>query len=272
MQSPNIRKEKAAKQLGFGKHNIYYEVRGDSTKTLIFIHGWTSSIKSWKFQLDSFPSYKVIAIDLPGHGKSSKDEKADYSMELFADSIVAVMRQEKIEKAFFFGHSMGFSVAEVLSQKYPDLCAGIGSIDGTHFEVPNDEQSRKEWLEYTKSFTDSLKEEKGRDDFINALFLPDTPEMLRKEIFETSRQVPLSIGISMSKVEKDIKWWTERKIDIPCLAIHSQIFHTKDYEKDFKKMYPNVEYHNIDNTSHFLMLEMPYRINQMISDYLKRNY
>jgi pimeloyl-ACP methyl ester carboxylesterase len=44
---------------------------------------------------------------------------------------------------------------------------------------------------------------------------------------------------------------------------------TDEYEQDFKAMYPQVEYHEIDNVSHFLMLEIPYAINQMMHDYLE---
>lgn len=68
------------KYLNYLNHRVYYETRGDSQKTLVFIHGWTSSIESWKYQLDYFPDYKVIAIDLPGNGKSSKDENLEYTM------------------------------------------------------------------------------------------------------------------------------------------------------------------------------------------------
>ncbi|MFX0070462.1 MAG: alpha/beta fold hydrolase [Candidatus Hermodarchaeota archaeon] len=263
-----------AKLVNYQKHNIYYEVRGTSTKTLVFIHGWTSSIQSWKYQLDSFKDYKVIAIDLPGNGKSSKNEKVEYTMELFADSVHAVLKNEKVEKAFFLGHSMGFSVAEVLAVKYPNLCIGICSVDGTHFELPEEQKKRDEWLDYNRNFAKSLENEKGREDFINALFLPDSPKNLKKEIFEMSRKVPLTIGKSMVEgVEKDQKYWIKKEVDIPCLAIHSPVFQlSEEYIKDFKEMYPQVEYHEIPGVSHFLMLEIPYKINQIIFDYLEKIY
>ncbi|MFC1554513.1 alpha/beta fold hydrolase [candidate division KSB1 bacterium] len=253
-------------------HKIYYETRGDSQNTLVFIHGWTSSIESWKFQLDSFPAYKVIAVDLPGNGKSSKNEDAEYTMEMFADSVAAILKNERVGKAFFIGHSMGFTVSEVLAVKYPELCAGICSVDGVHFELPEDEKGKTEWKEYNRSFAESLKTEKGRDAFINALFLPDTPDILKNEVFKTSRKVPLSIGRSMVEgVEKDIKYWTKRVMNIPCIAIHSPVFQlSEDYKKDFMKMYPKAEYHEIQNVSHFLMLEIPYRINQLINNYLDK--
>lgn len=270
----NITDNMQIKYLDYKDHQIFYEVRGDSEKTLFFIHGWGGSIESWKNQLDSFSEYKVIAIDLPGHGRSSKNENADYTIELFVDSVKAILEKEKVEKAFLLGHSMGFAISEVVALKYPDLCVGIGSIDGAHFELPEDEKELKEWIDYNRTFAKSMDEEKGREDFINALFLPDTPRMLKEEVFATSRKVPLSIGQSIiASMEDNIEFWGKRVMQIPCLAIHSPVYQlTEEYKDAFMTMYPKAEYYEIEGVSHFLMLEVPYRINQLISDYLDKVY
>ncbi|MFC1650305.1 alpha/beta fold hydrolase [Candidatus Latescibacterota bacterium] len=270
----NIVKDIQKKYLDYKGHRIYYEVRGNSEKTLMFIHGWASRIDSWRYQFDSFRDYKVIAIDLPGHGQSSKNLTADYNMDLFSDTVKAIFDNEKVEKAFLFGHSMGFAISEVVCFKYPDLCAGIGSIDGAHFELPDDEKGRNDWVEYNRAFAKSLEEEKGREDFINALFLEDTPKILKKEVIAASRQLPLSIGKSIvSSMEDNMEYWKKRVVDIPCLAIHSPVYQlTEKYKADFLTMYPHAEYHEIKNVSHFLMLEMPYKINQLMLDYLEKVY
>jgi len=262
------------KQVEYQGHQVYYEVRGNSEKTIVFIHGWTGSIESWKYQLNAFDDYKVIAIDLPGHGRSSKELEADYGIALLVDAVRAVLMEEKIEKAFVFGHSMGFALAEVFALKYPDMCIGIGSIDGAHFELPDDENGRQGWIEYNRSFAKSMDEEKGREDFINALMLPDTPRLLREEALAVSRQVPLPIGQAIiASMEDNMEFWEKRVMDIPCLAIHSPVYQlTQEYKDDFMAMYPQAEYHEIDNVSHYLMLEMPYKVNQIIHDYLAENY
>src|SRR3954468_21165882 len=56
--------------LDAGKHN---------KKAIIFIHGWTCSAEFWRESYNAFPGYRVIAIDLPGHGQSDKPN-ADYTM------------------------------------------------------------------------------------------------------------------------------------------------------------------------------------------------
>lgn len=262
------------KSINFKGNQVYYETRGEAPKTLVFIHGWTGSRETWKYQLDAFVDYCVIAIDLPGNGKSSKNEKVNYTMDLFADTIYEILKKEKINNAFFFGHSMGFAVAEVMACKYPEICKGIGSIDGAHFELPEDPAEKEAWIQYNRAFAKSMENEQGRTDFINALFLPDTPQILKDEVFKISRKVPLTIGKSMIEgVEASQSYWKKRIMNIPCLAIYSPAYQLTPKDKaDFTTMYPLVEYHTVDNVSHFFMLEIPYKVNQIMLDYLSKEY
>jgi pimeloyl-ACP methyl ester carboxylesterase len=253
---------------------IHYEVYGDSPKTIFFIHGWTGNSSVWKYQLRAFPGYTTIAVDLPGNGRSSKDEKASYSMEAMADAVAAVAQQEKVTKAFFFGHSMGFAVVEVLAAKYPGLCAGIGSIDGTHFTLPADPAARDQWVRYNRQFAEAVATEQGRSDFLNALWLPDTPRLLKEEVMAESRRVPLPIGKAMIEgVVTDQKYWADKTVALPCLAVYGPAYHLSQEDKArFMKTFPLAEYHEVTGVSHFFMLEIPYVVNQLIADFLEKNY
>ncbi len=262
------------RHLQYSGHEVHYEVYGNSPKTLFFIHGWTGSTRTWKYQLEEFGGYKVIAVDLPGNGKSSKNENARYTMELFADCVREVAKKEKVTRAFFFGHSMGFAVVEVIAAKYPELCAGLVCIDGLHFELPEDQAAKEQWVQYNRDFARSLETEKGREDFINALFLPDTPRRLKDEVLTMSRSVPLAIGKAMIEgVIIDQKYWAKKQVQIPCLAVYSPVYgSTPQYRSDFLKTYPQTEYHDLSGVSHFFMLEIPYRTNQLIDDFLSKHY
>ncbi len=262
------------KYIKYNEHSIYYEIYGNSPKTIILIHGWTGNIQNWKYQTKAFPEYKVIAIDLPGNGKSSKIENVDYTMEIFADSVYKVLEKEKISKSFFIGHSMGLSVCEVIAQKYPEKCIGICSMDGAHFEISDDEKAVKEWIEYNRIFANTMNNESGREAFLEALFMPDSPMLLKEEVFAGSRKVPLSIGKAMIEgVEKDQKYWRKKTINKPFLAIYSPAYQLPvDYKNELSKTFPIIEYYYIPDVSHFLMMEMPYKVNQLIIDFLKKYY
>ncbi len=261
------------KSIRFQGNDVRYETRGEGSRTLFFIHGWTGSRESWKHQLDAFPDRRVIAVDLPGNGKSGKNENTAYTMDLFADAIRAILRKENADQAVFIGHSMGFAVAEAVSVKYPEVCRALCSIDGAHFVWPEDPAEQEAWIQYNRAFAETMSGEQGRNDFINALFLADTPQMLKDEVFRVSRAVPLSVGKSMIEgVETGRKYWEKRVKRIPCLAVYSPAYRLTEKDKaDFVGMYPLCEYHEIGGVSHFFMLEIPYKVNQIISDFLAKN-
>ncbi|MDX9852170.1 MAG: alpha/beta hydrolase [Tenuifilaceae bacterium] len=257
-------------------YRVHYRIYGDqqSAKTLLFIHGWSGNLNVWRYQVNAFPGYKVIAVDLPGHGLSSNSVDATYSVGVFAEAIAAVMTDAKVSKAFVFGHSMGFSVAEVFALLYPTQVEGIGSIDGAHFIVDDDTLAQQEWAQGIKMFAATMNEEKGREDFIKALFSPQTPQAIQDEILTESKLTPLSVGQQViASMTDDMSFWKKRVVSIPCFAVHAPVYQlSSEYKADFMSMYPQAAYHTMDSVSHFLMLEKPEELNALVADYLKEVY
>src|SRR5687767_11315660 len=109
---------------------VHYVNYGSGIDALVLVHGWTQNTDSWRDQISDFAKRnRVIALDLPGHGKSDKPE-IKYSMELFARAIDAVMQDAKVHRAVLVGHSMGTHVARQLYRKYPDKTLAIVIVDG----------------------------------------------------------------------------------------------------------------------------------------------
>lgn len=81
--------------------------RNGSGEVIILIHGFLGGISIFDKIIEPLTDrFDVIAIDLPGHGKSEVGED-DYTMYRYAEEIVDVLVAEKVEKAFWIGHSMG---------------------------------------------------------------------------------------------------------------------------------------------------------------------
>ncbi|MEZ4307653.1 MAG: alpha/beta hydrolase [Polyangiaceae bacterium] len=89
---------------------------------LVFIHGLGSHLKFWRHQIDHFAKlgHRVIALDLPGYGKSSKPASFPYTMESFADVVRAVVKEMGIEHPILIGHSMGGHTALSYAIRWPD--------------------------------------------------------------------------------------------------------------------------------------------------------
>ena len=99
---------------------IAYVDQGKGPQTIIFIHGLGSYLPAWNKNIAELSQhYRTIALDLPGYGKSSK-ENAQVGMKAYADAVLALMDELKIEKAVLTGHSMGGQVAITAALQAPE--------------------------------------------------------------------------------------------------------------------------------------------------------
>ncbi|MDY6930313.1 MAG: alpha/beta hydrolase [Halobacteriota archaeon] len=99
---------------------IHYESKG-SGSSLILIHGAGNSHMNFKPQFDLLgDKYHVVAIDLPGHGRSGipKDTKK-ISIEWYSRILKRFLEVMGINKATLIGHSMGGAISMQYALEYP---------------------------------------------------------------------------------------------------------------------------------------------------------
>ncbi|HSW12444.1 MAG TPA: alpha/beta hydrolase [Solimonas sp.] len=107
---------------------LYHEVRG-SGEPLLLIHGLGSSALDWEEQLDFFSrSYRVIAFDLRGHGRSDKPQ-GPYSIRQFSDDAAALLRQLDVSSAHVVGLSLGGAIAFQLALDHPGLARTLTIVN-----------------------------------------------------------------------------------------------------------------------------------------------
>ncbi len=100
--------------------SIHSTVRGSGPKTVVFVHGWTCDESSWSNQVPAFEkNYRVITLDLPGHGKSGSPSNGPLTMDLLAKAVEAVRVEAKAGKIVLVGHSMGTPVIRQYARLYP---------------------------------------------------------------------------------------------------------------------------------------------------------
>jgi pimeloyl-ACP methyl ester carboxylesterase len=112
---------------------IHYLSQGKGT-LVVLIHGMHSSADiNWRLtgiMADLARDHRVIALDLPGHGRSDRPDKdAAYGLRLVED-VVLLLDHLKIEKAHVVGYSMGGMVALKFAATHPErvLSATIGGM------------------------------------------------------------------------------------------------------------------------------------------------
>ena len=102
--------------------------------TLVFIHGAEHDHCIWVLQTRylAHHGFGVLAVDLPGHGRS--DGAPLDSVEKIAGWIIAVLDAAGVAKATLIGHSMGSLIAIECAARYPDRIAKIALV-GTAFPM-----------------------------------------------------------------------------------------------------------------------------------------
>ncbi len=114
---------------------IHYVERGEGLP-LVLLHGNGSMIQDFEASglIDlAARQYRVIAIDRPGYGHSSRPRRTVWTAEAQADLVHAVLTQLGVERAAVLGHSWGCSVAVALALKYPDVVAGLVLASGYYY-------------------------------------------------------------------------------------------------------------------------------------------
>lgn len=89
---------------------------------VVFVHGAGGYFAQWTRQLEFFSSRcRSLAFDLRGHGESDKPSWADYTLDEFADDLLAVLDQAGIaQPVYLVGHSFGGAVVTHFNARYPE--------------------------------------------------------------------------------------------------------------------------------------------------------
>ena len=131
----------------FRKTDVYFTDSGKGP-AIVLLHGFLGSSEIWKdFINDLSLDYRVVAVDLPGHGKTGNIAEV-HSMELMAESVKAVLNHLKIRKCTMVGHSMGGSVTLAFAELFPSLLNGFGLVHSTAFDdTPEGKVNRDKMIE-----------------------------------------------------------------------------------------------------------------------------
>ena len=132
----------------------YVELNPEGHDTLLFIHGLGSYLKFWRYQLDVFAAqgYRVIAVDLPGYGKSDKPASFPYTTEAMADVVYEVAQKLGAHQPILVGHSMGGQTALSYALRHPEALKALVLTSPAGFES----FSTREKLWFKHAFSSTL--------------------------------------------------------------------------------------------------------------------
>jgi pimeloyl-ACP methyl ester carboxylesterase len=261
---------------------VHYVSYGKGDDALVLIHGWTQSIDAaWRDQISEFAKhYRVIALDLPGHGKSDKPQFSKepvpkdqprkpfvYSMDHFARAVEAVMRDAKVKRAVLAGHSMGTPVARQFYRKYPEKTLAIIIVDGSLRPFSN-QAIVDQLIANLRGPNYSV----AIDQMFGMMFGPGLPAEAQQRIKASTANTPQYVLVSAFQGMADSGIWGEDKINLQVLALMAKNpFYPPNVEESFRGIAPKMEFHLWDGVGHFLMMEKPNEFNAAVIAWLNKN-
>ena len=250
-----------------GGKNIQYLKMGEgSGPPLLLLHGFGGDINIWVFNQEALSADRTVyALDLPGHGQSSKDV-GEGDLDSLVDAVAGFMDTQGIEKAHIFGHSMGGAVAGSFAIKHPErvqslaliASAGLGEeINGDYIEGFIAANRRKEMRNaLTLLFADpELVNRQLVNDVMKFKRLDGVDDALRKiadKLFPGGKQADVP-DLSGVEVPMLVVWGAEDKI-VP-------VAHAQNVPEGAR-----VEV--LDATGHMPQMEAAGQTNRLIGEFL----
>ena len=241
---------------------IHSSRAGKGPKTVILVHGWTCDETTWSEQVPVLAKhYRVVTLDLPGHGKSDSPADGKLSMDLFARAVEAVRAEAKAEHVVLVGHSMGTPVIVQYTRLYPQHVAALVLVDGLVTFGPDGPPK----LDAEQFMGEEGR--KNREKMVTGMFsastTPETRERISRMMLATSESTTIAAMAAMF----DPQIWKDDVLSIPILGVYREKSRLGN-RAYMKEHFPKMEYHEISGSGHFLMLEKPEEFNRLLIEFL----
>jgi pimeloyl-ACP methyl ester carboxylesterase len=244
-----------------GFHYFLHEGGSVLKPTLVLIHGAGGDHLSWPPEVRRLPDYRVITLDLPGHGKSEGPGRQ--SVQDYARDVANFMDAAGLARAVIIGHAMGGAIALTLSLDYSDRVAGIGLISsGPSLPIPPsiiENAANQSTLPFAiKSLQDMS-------------FGPQTPVKLKRIISErlneTRQTLLLDDLLACNRFNLVDRLDAVRTPVLVICGTDDKL--TPVHSSEFLAMrIPGAALQTVESAGHMLILEQPRRLAKLISVFL----
>ena len=250
-----------------GELSINYLRQGSAERTAVLLHGFGGDLDNWLFNHLALSSNRtVIAVDLPGHGRSTK-EVGDGSFAFMADVLHDTMRELDVAQADWVGHSMGGAVALHVARSQPQLVrsltliasAGLGpEINTGYLQGFTHSRSRRELKPHVQQlFGDaSLVTRQLVEDLLKYKRLDGVQECLEAladRLADSAGQAEDARRLIESGTIPTLVIWGADDRIIP--ASHASDLSNQD------------DVHILENTGHMVQMERASEVNRLINDF-----
>ena len=174
------------KQTEFRKVKVSFSDKGKG-RVIVLLHGFLESLEIWEeFSTKLSKHFRVISIDLPGHGKTPCIGYI-HPMELLAECVKSVMDSLELRRYVVVGHSMGGYVALAFAELFPQNVSGLCLFHST--AMPDSAEKKKD----RDRVADIVKKDHKQfvSDLIPKLFAQENIPLLKSAV-DKAKQIALN--------------------------------------------------------------------------------
>lgn len=267
--------------------HLSYMDEGKGDSTILFIHGLANYAPVWKYQITELREIsRCIAIDLPGNGYSSRGEYP-YTMFFYAECVVRFIEKMELKNVGLVGHSMGGQIALVIALRYPHLIDKLVLIAsaGLEYFAPHEVMMMNGMLSMgTLFYSDEFHLESAiRQSFFatqneSASIINDLKQIMGNHSLKQWRDMSLASikGMLNEQVQAYLPQLTmpvsiifgEQDALIPNTLVHFGETPSSVVKKS-SALIQHVESHLIPFAGHFVQIEKPADVNNLIRRFVK---
>lgn len=244
---------------------IAYTVRGTGEPSLIFIHGGLADRGFWDAQLSSLAGqFRVVALDLAGHGASGRGRKA-WTIAAWAQDVRAVVEKLGLRRAVLIGNSLGGPVALEAAALLRGRVIGVVGVDTLNDATATTppEVFHAQAAAFQKDFTAACRA------MVDSLFHPGEQKEVHAwaEKRMCARPTPMAAEMMEGFVYYDMAG-AFRKAGVPIRAINGDLWPTRIDRN--RMVTPDFDAVVMKGCGHYPMLERPDEFNRHLVDIVRQ--
>ncbi|MEM7486659.1 MAG: alpha/beta hydrolase [Bacteroidota bacterium] len=249
--------------------SIAYLDNGKGDVSLLLIHGAFINKEYWSQQLSHFSkTYRVLALDLPGHGDSSYN-RTDWTVQNYGRDICGFIKELSLQNVILIGHSFGSDV--MLEAAALDATQIKGLVEVDHMKnvgVPLPKETIEHLGQSLRTDFKATCEQFARQVLVTER---TNPELVNRLLHDFGRVNP-EVGIPLlentfSYTKREIELL--RGLDLKLNLLHVDYMPTSE-ENLQRYLADNYQVHTLSGTCHYPMIESPDKFNMALENILDK--
>ncbi len=241
-----------------------YDHRQGTGPTLVFLHYWGGSARTWDLVIDRLAGRDVLTVDFRGWSRSI-DLPGPYTLRQLTDDTLAVIADAGVADYVLVGHSMGGKVAQLVAATRPIGLRGIVLVGSGPAKPPA--EITPDYREGLSRAYDSVESTAGaRDHILTATPLSDE---IKVQVAQDSRA---SAAVARTEwplrgIAEDVSAHTQM-VNVPALVVAGEHDHVEPVEVLRHNLVPylsGADFMVIPNTGHLIPLEAPVELADAIA-------